>query len=296
MSRSADRNPGHDANERPSAWTDLDLEAFHDGEMDDATGAALGADLRRDAALRARLSAIAEVDAAVASIVANTQATAHGSGRGTRRGPGRFGSWAAAAALTLIAGAAVVLVNSAGRRPQPPDARAASDRGSTLETDPERVERSFADHPAHFSGSAPSAEWVVLSVPVRTPRAERHVSDRSRSPSTISGSSDAPEEPNITAVLRSTTDAQRDAAYIEMGRTIRSAMAATAYLDGLDADEQVRVCRLWAEDPSLRPVVFARLAALRERDAGVRSAVDRVAADLQRRHEFLPWLRSHGLM
>ena len=299
------------------AWSDPDLEAFHDGEMEQERAAALGRALRENAGLRRRLAGVVGIDAAVREYVKGLDGAGDGSHDVVHRpmwSGRRIGVVAGIAATVAICGT-VGLVTLVNGKPGSPSADSQIIGGRIAGASPEqgppqgepasvatvgpRVVRAMG----HRAEEPSSAFRVVLSVPLRSaPRrpAEtpaRHVDSPSVEPpgpaETALASGDAAA---LDGAMRAAGERERDAAYVAMGRTIRSAMAATAYLDALPAEEQVRVCRVWADDASLRPIVFERLAALRDRGAAVRGQIEHVAAEMGGRRELVPWLRSHGLM
>ena len=297
-------------------WSDLDLESFHDGEMEQERAAALGRALREDAGLRRRLASVGEVDAAVRGYVEGLDGVGKASLEVVHRphpiwSGRRLGIVAGIAATVAIGGtvALVVLLNgeagSASGGSGVVDGRIAEARpeqGSS-QGEPEsvgsagpRIVRAVGDR----AEETPSAFRVVLSVPLRSGARRPAEVPASRPPEEAQSVAEralaSGDAAALDGAMRHVSQRERDAAYVAMGRTIRSAMAATAYLDALPAEEQVRVCRVWAEDASLRPIVFERLAALRERGASVRGQIEHVAAEMGMRRELVPWLRSHGLM
>lgn len=88
---------------------------------------------------------------------------------------------------------------------------------------------------------------------------------------------------------------RREAELLEFGRTLRSAMEIRETLDAMTPAEQLRACRVWAEHPTLRPVTFERLLALRE-DPAVRDEVLALVDEMRDVDELRPWLRSYRLV
>ncbi len=62
----------------------------------------------------------------------------------------------------------------------------------------------------------------------------------------------------------------------------------------MPASEQLEACRVWARDPSLRPVAFERLAKL-QNDPALAGECARIASEMSDDRFLLAWARSHGL-
>ena len=93
---------------------------------------------------------------------------------------------------------------------------------------------------------------------------------------------------------RAFPEAERVRRYIALGRTLRSAELARQTLDAMAASEQLEACRVWARDPSLRPVAFERLARL-QNDPVLAGECARIASEMSVDSVLLAWARSHGL-
>jgi len=79
-----------------------------------------------------------------------------------------------------------------------------------------------------------------------------------------------------------------------LGRALRSADAARDALALMPAAEQLAACRLWAAEPSLRPIAFERLSVLSMHPT-VADDVRRAARSMASDPSLTPWLRSYGL-
>jgi hypothetical protein len=90
-----------------------------------------------------------------------------------------------------------------------------------------------------------------------------------------------------------TPDPARRDHLLALGRALRSAMNANDTLDLMPPAEQVEACRVWAADPSLRPVAFERLQHLASNPA-LADKVRHTAEALARDTAMRPWLMSYG--
>ncbi len=70
-------------------------------------------------------------------------------------------------------------------------------------------------------------------------------------------------------------------------------MTANDTLDLMHPDQQIEACRVWAQDPSLRPVAFERLQQLAS-DPALAEQVSQTAQALARDAALRPWLMSYG--
>lgn len=244
-------------------WSDADLEAFLDGALPDATHAALAADLREDPGLRARLASITRADTLARTVLLAPAPVTAAAPR--RRSPAPL--LAAAAALALIA--ALAFLRSAG----PTDTARHSESPTTL---------------ARADGD--DMIRVVLSIPVRARSAPAAHAPPLEPAPVVSDPADLPMN-----LLASADPAERAVAYRRLGEVLRSAAAAEAALNALSPAEQLEACRLWADDPRLRPVVFPRLRVLADHP-DLTDDLAIVLADLRNRPDLRGWLASHDLL
>ncbi|MCB9845358.1 MAG: hypothetical protein H6811_05170 [Phycisphaeraceae bacterium] len=256
------------------AWSEEQIARFHDGEMEGPQSAAFEDDLIADPSLRARLKALERADVLVARVLSRP---AEQQSRVADRWRARLGApLAIAAAIALLT--AVPLLRS------PP-------RSTPVESAPLVV--------AHVSEPAPRrlailtlppgaslASWAPEpNEPSEDPRpAERIIARAVEAGDTITA---------ITEIDR-LSPGQRDAAYRDLARTVKSGRAAEEFLDSIEPERQVAICRAWASDGAFRPVTLARLRTLREMpglEASTRDAVEALAAQ----PELDGWLKSYGL-
>lgn len=103
----------------------------------------------------------------------------------------------------------------------------------------------------------------------------------------------APAPPTSAPTPAPTPDPARQDHLLALGRALRSAMTANDTLDLMHPDQQVEACRVWASDPSLRPVAFERLQHLAS-DPALAGPVRHTAEALARDTAMRPWLMSYG--
>jgi len=247
----------------PHTWSDHDLEQFHDGELAPRHAEALGEALRESPALRERLSEIARLDAAAArALLAEGSSSFFADAGVPLRLLRTVGALAVAACLTLLVIPLVV------RRPVAP-------APAPIASTPIAAPTPRADAPGIR---------VVLSLPVikKLPPIAA-ASDPSHPGDTLDAAAKA---------LASGDRAARDAELRRLGELIRSAARAEELLDSLSAREQLAACRVWAEDPRLRPAAFARLDRLRSRTE-IADQYRAVMTGLSSRPELGAWVRSY---
>lgn len=239
----------------------LGLEMYHDGELDGAAAARLGERLRADAGARAQLREVARLDAVIRAGLVSEPAT-----RGARW-PARLG-WLAAAVVGMAVlgrwawtGAAPVATT-----PTPAVAERATPSGL----------RVIASFPA-------MAGWVAP-----TPEAPQAPADLGVLEGLLAGG----DAGSALAFIRGLEGAERDAALVRLGRARVAANTSRTILDSLPPTVQVSACRVWAEEPALRPVAFERLAALRH-DPGVGESARSLIKELSERRDLLAWVRSY---
>lgn len=280
-----------------TAWSDADLEAFLDEALDEDVAAAVGKSLREEPALRARLAAISRADALMTealSAPASQRAAAGGAGR-------RWVAMGAAAAACVLLGVGVWAGMSMG-------SGAAGDG-----TDRNGAMRGTVIVEARGSGDVGAGEVVreeydaipvVLSVklPARPARGAPArfgggVPARAGGPtveSQLAGALAAGDVPLAVVLIEGASATAQEGAYRQIGELMRSATLAERVLDSMAPEQQLAACRLWAEDPKLRTVVFPRLALLAE-GGEVGPELAAVVGAMSRRDELRPWVRSYGL-
>jgi hypothetical protein len=153
--------------------------------------------------------------------------------------------------------------------------------------------------PGSGSEPAPSDTRVLASAgpPARTsPVLLRFTPEESES---LAGlfATPAPSQPGSGDVTREASQAAPHGSdrerLLSLGRVLRSAMVAHDTLDLMTPGEQVEACRVWATEPSLRPVAFERLARL-ALDPAVTDDVQQLARELAGDPTLRPWLTSYG--
>ncbi len=283
-----------DTNSR-SAWTDAALEAFLDGALGEADAAELGEALREDPALRARLAEIRRGD----EVMLEALLTAVEDPRPRARGTGA-GVWAvAAAACVAVAGGVWIaggVRGAGGSAPEPAEGvvhkNEVDGRG---EAD---VEEEVYD---------PVPVVLVVKLPARgaalggaAAGGNGHGQSESGGESArgvegrLAEALAAGDVAAAVALIDGAGARAQEGAYRQIGELMRSAAIAEKVLDSMAPAQQLAACRLWAEDPKLRTVVFPRLAALgRSGELGEELAA--VVREMSEREELRPWLRSYGL-
>lgn len=288
--RGADNNPDP---MRP--WTDEDLERFTDGAMDEQEADALRTALLADPEIRAGLARLQRTDALAAAMFdglmkGDTDATTRAMdqiGRHAIRRAAHRALALAAALLLLISGAFIF-----GRltAPSAPSQTSHSPLAHALTQTPPA-----AHVPSDPAADGRSAVRTVLEIrfqapdPVPSESAPALVGgpDGADDASRDSAVAHAPVSPPITA-------AARERQILALGRAIRSAEIARATLNAMTGQEQLEACRLWARDPSLRPVAFERLARLQD-DPAYAAECARIANAMSEDKHLLAWARSHNL-
>lgn len=280
---------------RARVWTDLDLELFHDGELDDATGAALAADLREDGALRERLSAIAAIDIKLKTALSSgVTAVKPGTVRGSR--VAHAGWRLALAAGISVAALSMLVIMLAGPRARhsAPLELAGNEQG-------QHPGDAANDDAIATSGSGYSVARTVVSVAMRrssgaasdrpSPKGQTTTVQVAESP-VVEGQNAARQlGPGQTGVsverVRRTLQAALEQGRIadarrivdgapasirgqlldELGRVLLSARSAETMLSLLSDEDQVEACRRWiaADGGTMRPLAVLRLSELGER-------------------------------
>ncbi|MBL1217013.1 MAG: hypothetical protein D8M59_05895 [Planctomycetes bacterium] len=294
-------------------WPDLDLELYHDGQLDSDRERELAEALRHDPDLRCRLARIVKADAVVRDSLL-TEETAEDDMH-DRRWPIPFdirspwGSMIAVAALLsiIVTVTAVVLTYKS----QPGTTTDSSEVNGT------RTARTTDTPPVPFIADGTEGAGVVMVVPYKRPRskertangtAARHLrpaaTSETRDESTVGQPrlATALARGDVEPVLRQIEDANTTQAvervYREIGLALRSSMTAEIVLNRMSQPQQVEACRLWAADVSLRPVVFDRLRTLASSgNATLSEQVGAIVADLDASEptEYRKWINSYGL-
>ncbi|MBX3315422.1 MAG: hypothetical protein KF902_01010 [Phycisphaeraceae bacterium] len=283
-------NDGRDA----SDWDDEMLERLIDGEMTEEMAAALHEELRRSPAARHELAEIRRTDALAAEVLdglleGRVERVAEVFEMYQRRAARRI--LAGAACVAMLVGGAFLLgrsLSGAAPSPQLIDSRAADSRSGA---DPETVpneHRAFA-----LTEHQPRVRTVfeIAVLPARAVDAELAM------PASVMTVEATPAQPELVpsdVVGKRARDAERARRFIELGRTLRSAELARQTLDAMSASEQLEACRVWAREPSLRPVAFERLARL-QNDPALAGECARIASEMSDDSSLLAWARSHGL-
>lgn len=264
----------------PSAWSRRDVERFCDGDLPADVAGRLGDQARTDPALSARLADVRRFDselrhALLAPPVVREACRSSAAWRWTM---------GAAACVAVICIAALWL------RPAPVPTAPIVRPGPGLALE-------AAIEPAPFR--------VVWERPAR--RAAPREPDAPEAPGPLTGVPSAAALPgDLDAALRrgdtraaaeALAEAEgplRDRMLRRLGEIIHSAGSAQRVLDGLSVEQQLEACRLWAREPGLQNIVFARLARLAG-DERTRPAAATVVGALAGDAELLPWLRRYGL-
>lgn len=256
-------------NENSNEWTVTDLELFHDEELDASRTERLAHALRHDHQLRSRLADLRRLDDTV-------RAALHQPRPARRRVPTLYRAVPIAACLVLLAGitawfTAIPAFHGHSHTPR----RAAG----APEYDPIRI---------------------VFSIPVSTVRNRTAPAPApgSRDTDFLTRLNEALAQGHLAEAMELTRDAKPDRrrlAYARLGEVLRSAQVAEMILDRLEPQEQLAVCRQWAAEPSLRPVVFTRLRRFAEVPA-VSEQVASLVTDLSTTPALRTWLRSYQLV
>jgi len=266
--------------EQGREWSDVELEAYLDDELDAGTFRQMSAALRTDPSLRARLAAIRRTDDL-------TRAALECPGRTTRwrLGRPRPVAWPAAAVLLIAVGLYLDLRHTDRGRPQ---------------SSPMATAAAVGDY---------AAIRVVLSVPLddRAQERRRHLTARL-------SFRDAAEKAARQAAfiqadrwlargnieqtvrtLRRLPPPQRQVVLERLARHLGSTYTARRLLDRLAPTDQLTVCRRAVLDGRLNALMLERLHQLRG-NPQMRPEVQRVVNELAVRPSLRPWLRSHDLL
>lgn len=285
---------GGNEGEQGGIWDDEMLERLIDGELTEEMAAALREELRRSPAARHEMAEIRRTDALAAHVLDGilegrmdrvSEVFAIYQRRAARR------ILAGAACVALLVGGAFLLGRSHSSfapSPGPIGPMAADSRlGAERETAP--IEQRASAQSAHHPRVRTLFEIAVVPASVgdvehATPAAMM----------TAEATRSKPEPVASDVASKSARDAERTRRYIALGRTLRSAELARQTLDAMPASEQLEACRVWAREPSLRPVAFERLARL-QNDPALAGECARIASEMSDDSSLLAWARSHGL-
>lgn len=257
-------------------WTTLDLELFHDGELDPARAAALSDDLRASPELRARLASIACADAAIERVLTTLPA---------RPAPKRSLALPAAiaAALLILAG----LASFFALQPVP----APIGRTQVARRDPAPILPEY------------KPVRIVFSLPFRGPADAPRPADPLPIPDAPTDFTDQLDQAlaagridEAIELVKTAGPGDKQAAFRRFGEAMRSSDTATAALDALSAEDQVAACKTWIAAGHQRPFAMARLKMLGRRpelEAPIRLAVQELLADDPNLRtwvmSYLPW-------
>lgn len=277
----------HDRDRGESVWSDELLERLLDGDLNDDLAATLRDELRQSPEARRELAEIRRTDALAAQLLdgiidGRLDRVAEAMEVYQRRAARRI--CAGAACLALLIGGAFLL----GRHAASPSRGAAA--GSHLAAAPSEVPLVPPGKLA-IAPDSPRAVRTVFEMPVRP----KHPTP---APDAGTGVASEPDRlaraPESTPEPRAESPRVREHRFLALGRTLRSADVAKQTLDAMPASEQLEACRVWARDPSLRPVAFERLAKL-QNDPALAGECARIASEMSDDRFLLAWARSHGL-
>ena len=270
-----------------AGWSDEMLERLIDGEVTEEVSAALREELRRSPEARRELAEIRRTDALAAEVFdgildGRMDRVAEVMELFQRRAMARVLAGAACVAV-LVGGAFVLGRQMSGSSPAARSDARLVDAGSQESIEPAQkrvIEREGAD-----SGRVVR---TVFEMPVRP----RHIAPEI---GPQMGPEMGPAESGVeTESVAQESVRERERRYVALGRTLRSADVARGVLDAMEGAEQLEVCRVWARDPSLRPVAFERLARL-QNDPSLAGECARIATEMSEDRGLLAWARSHGL-
>lgn len=247
-----------------------ELERYHDGELHPDQADAVRLRLHDDLDARRRLDELRRFDALAAQAL-RVMASEESDPRVSRSlRPGVVIGMAAALAI----GCTLAFVRVVHRESERPPV--------------------IAEAPVHHEVIFAVESPVTASPGVRTVLEMRIPSDRAADlwarPARTAPATPAPA-PGPSPVVADVHEQRRP---MELGRSLRSAMSARLVLDAMSDHEQLEACRLWASDPSLRPIVFERLARLQDRP-GLAEPCAAIASAMHDDRELVAWIRSHNV-
>jgi hypothetical protein len=286
--------PGDNNPDPARPWTDEDLERFTDGAMDEQETDALRAALLADPEIRAGLARLQRTDALAAAMFdglmkGDTDATARAMDQighnAIRRAAHRALALAASLAL-LLTGAFIIGRLSASTPASSPSTPPIAHAPTPTPPD---ITPEVSPAPAPEQRTASSVRTVLeIRYSAREPAP---VDTAQIESSTLATDITDPETSDKPAPA---SGPSRERQILALGRAIRSAEIARATLDAMPGEEQLQACRIWARDPSLRPVAFERLARLQD-DPAYAAECARIANAMSEDKHLLAWARSHNL-
>lgn len=266
----------------PRAWSDEQIEGFHDGELEAALSRAFARDLAADARLRERLRQVQRGDELVLRALTGP---AEGSARGIARGPAS--AWRGfptlrAASAVLLASAGVVIVSLALR---PGATRTPAPDPSALGPD------------ADITHVAPARSRVLVSVSATHADALFEAPTVPSTPTlnVRANALDAFAEGDLERALeltRAQAPTVRREALAAMGLALSVERRATELLDAMTPLEQIEACEVWASDPRFRAATFSRLRDLASHPE-LAPRVLELLNEMESQPELSTWVRSY---
>jgi hypothetical protein len=252
-------------------WTTLDLELFHDEQLDADRVTELSDDLRQHAALRARLATVRRLDDAMTAALAQ---------------PRTASSWKINTRVLHYAAAACVGVF------------AVAIGWSWLS----RPRGDFHAIP-EIAQATPRSVRVVLSLPLpgepepnlQQASAIGSAQEEKLFLTRLGGALSSGRIEEALGLLGGAAPAQRRLGYRYLGEVLQSAQVAEEVLDSLNTEEQIAVCGDWAFEPAIRPAVFERLRRL-SRDPALAEKLRGLVAELSSQPALRSWLQSYQLL
>lgn len=272
---------------RPTRWTAHDLELYLDQELPPNRLAELEADLAADPALRRRLVETERLDilAARALLIPRPR-----SSPAIRVRPRVLLVGLCAASLLLAIGAPwLVLSHPPAPGPRPPIVA---------------VRDPLAPRPDPDSAQAETEIRVLLTLRLRdrTGRLTPAVAPPAPPPVIASAFSTAcaaaMAQGRTTAaadMLKDADEAERRRGYLELGRAIHAAAVAKDILAAMEPAQRLEVCRIWAAEPDIQPVVFACLRDLNQIPE-LRADVRTLALELSDEPTLRSWVVGYALL
>ncbi|MFG0330757.1 MAG: hypothetical protein ACF8PN_12780 [Phycisphaerales bacterium] len=284
----------------PSNWSDESLERYLDDDLNATEMSALADDLRRSAPLRERLARRSqENDLVRAALEVDDDEIEKATAHRRRQQPFVLG----ATVMSAVAAAIAIAFVWPGRGERPSIDRTTENVVRASEGEDADAEASVASR----SESRASTIRVVLAIERSRPDPDRQARPEAENetmelagpaPMTMERLDRALATGDVDAAIESLRaapdDASREDGFSRLATILRSAETSERVLDQLPPAEQVAVCRLWAEDPRMRPVSFERLQRL-STDPAVSSAVSETLERLYHNRTLRPWMRSYGL-
>lgn len=277
-------------NAQPDNWTDEQLDAFRDGELEVAVADRLRSELLASAELRRRLARLERGDAlAMVAMTTAARTGRHGSG------------WAMFVGTGVLASAAALLLVMSNWREVRTDALVPIAASTQPHGSAEAIE----------TGQPYAFVRVVMTLASQTPkqkpaqdadkrqRRERHenLASVEQIDPLLDAVRRAVDERRTDAAVQLLSDAaedQRTAGFQMLGESLRSALAAQSVLEQLSPAQQVEACGVWARDLELRPIALRKLRELRDA-GGTASETGTTLEQLMQDSALRPWLRSYGL-